>query len=100
MTGTLDPRAPLAGAMPVTVGGTFAVTENENVVERPCAIKFTVAEPMAAVELAVKVAVTVVSLVDVMLLNVKPDHVVESDEPHRLLPEIVTLTLEFRATPE
>ena len=78
------------------VGGTFAVTANEKVVVSPWALSVTVAAPKVAVGLTLNVAVTVVSSVDVMLLNVRPGQFVENDEPHKLLPVIVTLTLEFR----
>ena len=95
-TGTLVPLPPLPGDKPEIVGGVFAVTANKNVVVNPWAASVTVAEPRAAVGLTLAVAVTVVSFVEVMLLNVSPCQVVESAEPHKLLPVIVRLTLEFR----
>src|SRR5262245_30481427 len=95
-TGTLVPFPPLTGDRPEIVGGVFGVRANEKVVVSPRALSVTVAEPMLAVALALNVAVTVESFVDVMLLNVRPGQFVESDEPHRLVPVIVTLTPEFR----
>src|SRR5437773_6189339 len=70
-----------------------AVTVNENVVEPPLAVSVTVATPAGALDARLNVAdAALPALLLVTLLNVRPDHPVESVTPQRLLPLTVTST--------
>src|SRR6266536_1801531 len=77
-----------------------AVTVNENVVEPPLAVSVTVATPAGALDARLNVAdAALPALLLLTLLNVRPDHPVESVTPQRLLPLTVTSTAAPAAPP-
>src|SRR6266545_5026286 len=70
-----------------------AVTVNESVVEPPFAESVTVATPAGALDATLNVAdAALPALLLLTLLNVRPDHPVESATAQRLLPLAVTST--------